>query len=172
MRIEEWRAAEQAFTEAAARFETLRDDLAALEVTHATLERLQRAAPILGELERLRVQLAELDQARQLPTDFGARWQIAVERQRSAVDAAARANSLVNRRKGERNDLPKDAGPLPIHADGIEALYRQVGNIQSLREGESKRDRDERLSNERLEGYVANLGAGPEDLNRFIASIR
>lgn len=171
LRADEWHAAEQALDTAMERLALLSQERGALEVTRAALERKLRVLPSLGEIDRLREQAKAVADARDLPIGFGDSWRTAVEIRNTAIEAATRAASAYTRRQGERDALPKDAGPLPAHAAAIEALHQQIGGIHSLLDGETKRDRDVRLGTERLIGHAADLGAGADAVERLIASI-
>ncbi len=171
LRADEWNAAEQALSAAKERLELLSHERGVLEAARAALERKLRVLPILGELDRLREQAAALADARELPTEFGERWQAVVETHGKVIDAAARAASAYARRQGERDALPAGTGPLPAHADAIEALHQQIGGIHSLLDGETKRDRDVRLGTERLVGHAADLGCASDLVEGLVVSI-
>lgn len=171
LRADEWNAAEQALSAAKERLELLSRERGVLEASRAALERKLRALPILGEIDRLREQAAAVANARELPIKFGERWRTAVETQGKAIEAATRAVSAYSRRQGERDALPKSAGPLPSHADAIEALHQQIGGIHSLLDGETKRDRDVRLGTERLIVHAVDLGAAADTVERLVVSI-
>ncbi len=171
LRVDEWRAAEQALSTAKERLEMLSLERGKLEAARAALERKLRVLPILGELDRLREQAATVADARELPPEFSERWRAVVETQGKTIEAVARATSACARRQDERDALPADAGSLPPHADAIEALHQQIGGIQSLRDGETKRDRDVRIGTERLIDHAADLGGSADTVEDLVISI-
>ena len=157
LREADWSEAVDTESRCAATLAAAREALDRQRARHNRIKRLLAVLPVLTRLDSLTAQLETLADTPDLPTDFAESW-------RKALSAEAEAATMVRRLDEDRAvlaaqmaDMPPP-GPLPDHGERIERLYRDSGNIATLRNDRPKLERDLQHSDGRLHEFLVRLG--------------
>lgn len=168
LRIEDWKAADRARTEAKEKVDALSHRQVKLEAERDIIECRLRILPVLSDLTRLRDGLKALSDAKPLSVGFEERWRSARENLDRAEVELDRTKTGLEHAQEARRQLPEVAGTLLAFAAEIEFLNTQIGKIRNLVDDEGKLARDVTRAHDRLQELARGLGGKSEDVEALI----
>lgn len=159
---EQYERARQAHEAAAAQLSELAKRRSFLSAAASRLERLVRVAPILRNLDQLRVQLADFTDLAEVPESFDRQVAEAQRARGQAADALAQAEA-------QRDSLANRLENLVLQPQiaAVEAEIRDAAE-RAIRVGNAREDRASRLRelaecNRQLDNLRGRLGLGAEE---------
>lgn len=158
-----WQTHDQALREARQRIDRVREELVRNKQTHARLERIRAALPLMARRVELQAALAGYADLPVLPADFTDQRH-ALETALALAESDRRQAQAILAKASEQIDALVVPEVLPAHAEAVETLQQELGSFNKARKDRPQLETRMAILEQEAASRLAEAGGSPGGL--------